>query len=418
MTEIRKILTTTVLILALITISQATAAALSCGNDICVNETGWWRDSGAFNASGTPIQAAVDNAGSGDVICVAAGSYTESVDIATPHLTLAGEGAGVVTVTANQSSDHVFNVTADYVNISGFNATGATGSGKAGIRLSSADHCNISENNCSNNRFGIWLYDSSNSTLTGNTANSNDRDGIYLCSSSNYNTLTGNTANSNHYGIRLDDSSNNTLTNNTADSNCGDDDDYGGDGYGICLSSSSNNALTNNTADSNCGGDGDECGGYGYGIRLSSSSNNALTNNTADSNCGGDGDGGGGGYGIWLYDSSNNTLTNNTASSNCGGYGSWGGGDGYGIRLYSSSDNNVSCNWVHNNTDAGFYLEGGSTGNTIERNNIISNGVYNDTSDGYEWQFYNGQPDDVNTDGNWWGTNNKTRINAEHLRLD
>jgi hypothetical protein len=38
--------------------------------------------------------------------------------------------------------------------------------------------------------------------------------------------------------------------------------------------------------------------------------------------------------------------------------------------------------------------------------------VYNETSGGYEWQFMNDQPDDANTAGNWWGTNNETRINA------
>ncbi len=67
---------------------------------------------------------------------------------------------------------------------------------------------------------------------------------------------------------------------------------------------------------------------------------------------------------------------------------------------------------MQNNTDAGFYLTSGSTGNKIERNNIIANGEYSDTSDGYEWQFMNNQSDDVSTAGNWWGTNNTTRINA------
>ena len=132
--EIRGIVTTTALILAIIAVSTTTAAALSYSGDcdICVNESGWWRDGGAFNANTTPIQAAVDNATAGETICVAAGSYNENVNIATPHLTL--RGAGAVTVTAASSSDHVFDVTADYVNISGFTATGATGSNKAGIR--------------------------------------------------------------------------------------------------------------------------------------------------------------------------------------------------------------------------------------------------------------------------------------------
>ncbi len=179
------IIKTTALILALITVSVTTAAAISCDcGNICVDETGWWHDGGAFNASTTPIQAAVDNATAGETICVKAGNYTENVDIATAHLTLAGEGADVVTVTAADSGDHVFKVTVDYVNISGFNVTGATGND--GIYLTGADHCNISDNNASNNKYhGIELYESSNNTLTGNTASNNDGYGIYLEYSSN-----------------------------------------------------------------------------------------------------------------------------------------------------------------------------------------------------------------------------------------
>jgi len=342
--EIRGIITTTVLILALITISTTTAAATTCtcGDtcDICVNTTGWWNCGGTFNANGTPIQAAVDNANSGDTICVAAGSYTENVKITTSHLTLEGAGADDVTVTAPPGADHVFNVTADYVNISGFTATGAPNYPYAGIHLSSADNCNISENNCSYNNYygilvkyssnnalasnncsyngiGIRLYSSSNNTLASNTASSNSNVGIYLRPSSNYNTLASNTANSNSYtGIILQSSSNNALESNAASSN----------NWGIVLDISSNyNTLTSNTASSN----------NWDGIVLYSSSNyNTLTSNTARSN---------GDWGIVLHSSSNyNTLTSNTASSN----------GGYGIYLNSSSGNLIYNNYFNNTNNA------------------------------------------------------------------
>jgi hypothetical protein len=72
------------LILAIIDVSTTTAAALSCSDcDICVDETGWWRDGGSLNASTTPIQAAIDDATAGNTIYVYNGSYTENVDIAT-----------------------------------------------------------------------------------------------------------------------------------------------------------------------------------------------------------------------------------------------------------------------------------------------------------------------------------------------
>ncbi len=230
------IIKTTALILALITASITTAAAISCDcDDICVNETGWWRDSGAFNASVVPIQDAMNNASSGDIICVKAGDYNENVEIATAYLTLAGEGADVVTVTA-ASDDHVFEVTDDHVNISGFNVTGATKNGA--IYLNEADHCNISDNTASNNKRGIYLEFSSDNILLNNTASNNDYNGIELYESSN-NTLTGNTANSNDYGgIYLESSSNNTLLNNTASNNY-----YY---YGIELYDSSDNLIYNN----------------------------------------------------------------------------------------------------------------------------------------------------------------------------
>ena len=109
--------------------------------------------------------------------------------------------------------------------------------------------------------------------------------------------------------------------------------------------------------------------------------------------------------GIQLSNVDHCNISSNTASNN-----------NYGIGLSSSSNNNVSCNWVQNNTNAGFYLlgiylTGGSTGNTIEKNNIIANGALQ--GDGsYRWQLANNQPNEVSTAGNWWGTADTTRINA------
>ncbi len=240
----RTLLKVTVLLLALIIIPTTTAAALSCSDDdICVNQSGWWRDGGALNASTTPIQAAVDNATAGESICVAVGSYNENVDIATAHLTLRGAGADVVTVAAASSSDHIFNVTADYVSISGFTVTGATGRYMAGICLYSADNCNIYDNNCSDNYDGISLYYSSSNTLASNTVSNNDRKGINLVWSS-YNTISDNTASDNHDGIyMISHSQDNMLTSNTVSVN---------GVYGIYMfCSSERNTLASNTVSDN-----------------------------------------------------------------------------------------------------------------------------------------------------------------------
>jgi parallel beta-helix repeat protein len=417
-------------------------SGVAAAEQLYVNESGWWQEGGAFSASGTPIQAAVGAAGEGDAIYVGGGMYSENVDV-DKRLTLEGEGADVVTVTAKLSSDHVFHVTANYVNISGFTVTGATGSYKYGIYLYNADHCNISwsnavgnyngiylssssdniltNNDASNNQFGIYFWSSSDNTLTNNIANSNIY-GIWLLYSSSSNMLENNTVNSNNCGICLDCSSNNNmLENNTVNSNnCGIHIDYSSDNiltknlmnyntgqngihlhhsdnnvlekntvnsnnlWGIHLDDSSNNILTKNTANYN---------GIS-GIALYSSSNTTLSNNTANSN---------NNYGIYLCDSSDDTLTNNIVNSN--GY--------FGIYLDNADNNSITCNRVQNNTERGFHISSGSTDNNISYNNIIENGNYNQTSGGWEWQFRNYQINIIGAKHNYWGAGmNSSTIDA------
>ena len=182
----------------------------SCG-DICVNQTGWWRDGDAFQTSLEPLWAAVDVSSSGETICVKDGTYNENLDVTKSHLTIRSEnGSDVTTVTADVN-DNVFNVTGDYVNISRFNVTGATGAFKAGIYLYDAAYCNISDNAATNNYCGIRLNISSNNTLMNILASDNDY-GVWLESSSS-NRLTNTNAQSNERGIWLQSSSNNTLMN-------------------------------------------------------------------------------------------------------------------------------------------------------------------------------------------------------------
>jgi parallel beta-helix repeat protein len=77
---------------------------------------------------GASIQAAVDAASRGDTIIVRDGTYIENVDVTKDHLTIRSEnGAESTIVQAANPNDHVFEVTADYVNIYGFTIKGATG---------------------------------------------------------------------------------------------------------------------------------------------------------------------------------------------------------------------------------------------------------------------------------------------------
>ncbi|MDD3421575.1 MAG: NosD domain-containing protein, partial [Methanocellales archaeon] len=130
------------------------------------------------------IQAAIDNASDGDTIIVRDGTYTENI-VVDKRLTIESQNGSDFTLVQDQSPyDHVFNVTADYVNISGFTIKGASYS--SGVYLGSGiDHCNIIDNKVLYNEYGIYLYYSSNNTISHNIANSNKWYGINLYYSNN-----------------------------------------------------------------------------------------------------------------------------------------------------------------------------------------------------------------------------------------
>ena len=115
----------------------------------------------------------------------------------------------------------------------GYSVQGA-GTG-TGISLRSRSNVTLKNVEVTNFTYGIFLYDSSSNTITGNTASNNDF-GILLYSFSSNNTLTGNNASNNFRGISLYDSSSNTITGNTASNNT----------YGIYLYASSNNDVFHN----------------------------------------------------------------------------------------------------------------------------------------------------------------------------
>ena len=306
-----------------------------------VSATTWYVE------EGESIQSAVDNASAGDTIIVRDGIYTDNINV-NKRLTIRSEnGFADCIVQAADSYDHVFEVTADYVNISGFTVKGTTG-WVAGIFLGKdVKHGNISNNSLSNNFYGIYLYwYSSNNTIINNNAYDNDWS-IYLDRSS-YNTIMNNNIYNNDWGINLEDSINNTISNNNIYNN----------NWNLYLDQSSFNLITDNNAYNNTDGDG---------INLWYSSYNVIMNNNAYNNRD---------FGIHLSSSSNNIIINNNAYNNFRGI-------LLGIAvLRSSSNNTIMNNNVSNNGNCGIYLLRNSINNTIMNNSAHNNflGIYLDSA--------------------------------------
>jgi len=294
---------------------------------------------------------------SGSTVNVAAGAYTENVNV-NKSLTLQGASSATVTVTAAINTASVFTVTASNVNISGFTATGTqiTGNqGYAGIKFGSGvTNCNIHDNIVSGNQYGILLIEPLSNTTPGN------------------NTFTNNTAsNCGVSGIEMQNTWNNTFTNNTANSN---------GSQGFRLANAKNNTFTGNTANSTLGttGGGGACGFFLVVAGGTGSNGNTFTNNIANSNPN---------HGFRMDGSTGNILTGNTFNSN--------GADG--IKLKTGSNNNTLNNNTCSHNAIGIDIataDIAATSLTVTDNNIAGNTSYG---------VSNGGTGTLNAENNWWG---------------
>ncbi|MEA2033208.1 MAG: NosD domain-containing protein [Euryarchaeota archaeon] len=336
-------------------------------------------DSGGANF--TRIQDAITPASGGDTIIVRDGNYLENVNV-NKSLTIQSEnGSDLTIVQAANSYDHVFEVTVDYVNISGFTVKGATGGWrKAGIYLGhGVDNCTISNNNCSNNWAGIELQYSNNNKLTGNLMFEN---GIFIESYFlRYYTQEIDTSNKVNgkpvyywkdvNGGRIPEGAGQVILVNCTNVIV-ENQNLNAGSVGIQVAFSSFITIKNNN-----------CSLNNYdGVYLYYSNNTIIMNNNCSSN---DDDG------IFLYYSNNTIITNNNCSSN----------DDDGIFLYYSNDNVITNNNCSNNW-AGIELLGSNdnklTGNLMVENGIVIGGSLNeiDTSNTvngkpvYYWKDVNG----------------------------
>jgi len=361
------------------------------------------------------IQDAVDAAYLNDTIIVRDGTYIENVDVY-KRLTIRSENGSDSTIVLAKEPYSVFNVRADYVNISGFTMQGQMREGgyygyakTAGIYLG-AEYCNISNNKCTNNNIGIYLwkrYDYSyNNCILNNICTNNTWSGIELYGSvGNY--VSNNTCSNNEVGISIVGGDNNSISNNKCSNNVLANIHISGSNNKLKGNVMVDNGIfwvfgnevdTSNTVNGkpvyywenvnggkipdgagqvillNCSNviiENQYLNNAGIGIQIALSSNITVKNNTCSSNsrCG-----------IHLFgDSNNNSLTNNICSNN--EVGIRGGSDNnianntcsnnrYGIQL-GDSNNSITNNTCSNNTYA-ISLDS-SNNNSIYLNNFINN---------------------------------------------
>jgi parallel beta-helix repeat protein len=155
------------------------------------------------------IEAAVDVAGEGDTISVDYGYYSEDrIDILTDNITLTAIGCAVID---SAGISDLLNVRANFVTIDGFTILNSEACGvKMNGHGNTLMNCNISDN-----RENIYIYDSTECTITLNDIDAHS-DGIYIVSCTNC-TITQNVLVTDSFngGMHITDSSSNTISLNT-----------------------------------------------------------------------------------------------------------------------------------------------------------------------------------------------------------
>lgn len=205
---------------------------------------GWLYVGGAGPGNYTTIQAAINNATSGDTIFVYAGTYNENVDTKLKKLTLIGEDRDT-TIIQGQTTNPVVRIGTSDTSIEGFTMIGS--SVEIIVLVTSLSENVFIENNVIKNGIqGISLaVTTSRVTITGNTVTDNVYIGIQV-QTSTYDVIQGNIiADNGKQGIDLSLNSNhNSILNNTITGN-------GEEGIAISGLASTENTIEGNVISDN-----------------------------------------------------------------------------------------------------------------------------------------------------------------------
>jgi parallel beta-helix repeat protein len=215
----------------------------------------------------------------------------------------------------------------------------------SGIRLENTHNGTIIGNNCTDNYQGIYVKNSIGINITGNIANNNQINGIYLDTNCHDNNITGNSVNSNLIGIQLTNNcDNNNITLNIVTKS--ESDQYGGIFINSFPSTCDNNIVLNNLATEN----------HRHGIYIRyNNNNNHVINNTVSENDD---------SGICLETCHYINVHGNLVLHNSRG-----------IILQNCDNGNITHNIITNNNQIGIYVYYNSDDNLIKNNTINQNGL-------------------------------------------
>lgn len=219
------------------------------------------------------IQSMINAASDGDTITITETEYHENV-LVNKSVRLIANPLANIHVYALNASKHVFEVTANNVEINGFTLSGANkyagyidvALSASGILLHNVSDCTIVANTIYNNTNGISLYCSHSNFIYLNTVENNPLfTGIQLLWS-DHNNIVKNLVSQNYYGIFLRASNGNKLDRNNVDKN-----GVRSAADGIDVLNSNDNVLTGNIIQHSNG-----C----FGLELNGASNNTIKGNT------------------------------------------------------------------------------------------------------------------------------------------
>jgi parallel beta-helix repeat protein len=317
---------------------------------------------------GESIQAAIDKAKEGAVICLAEGTWEENLVIG-KGLTLRGLGPGKSVIKGSRgpviliTSDTEIEVIVEGLTI----AEAKTGDyyykeplrHPIGLSLGGKVKATIKGNAISGNEDdGIYMEGSAQATIQGNTISGNRGNGITMEAAAQA-TISGNTISENHsYGIGMGDAAQATISGNTISGN----EDDGISMWDSAQATISGNTISGNRYDGIYMHDAQATiekntisENYYYGIGMGSYAQatiqgNAISGNRDD--------------GIYMGGSAQATIQGNTISGN----------EGSGISMYDSARANISGNTISGN-GVGIGM-GDAAQATIEGNKITENKFY------------------------------------------